>query len=206
MIIIDNSKEFTDKIIVLNELGVFIGSPRGEDIQTTLDTLKDENNKEGAKAILSKLDYISYAAIQKVQSNVKSEMVYIKHQQGKERRSRSISCHDQATAEKVVKSFSMMFPNGKHKEVQFGRIRSAIKPSIYLIAFMAFSSLLYSLAGATDVVISGANRGSKHLLLGLANVLGATGTLVLGSALALLCIWWLVRRVKNPPLMLTWKQ
>lgn len=206
MIVIDNSKDITDNIIILNDLGIFIGSPSKDEMQTTLTDLRDEGNVEGARAILSKFNYIPYDAIKKVQSNVKSEMVYIKHRKGSQIRSRSISCYDQTTAERVVTSFSKMLPNTKHTEVQLSPVRSAVKPSIYLIAFLAMSSFLYNLAGADDVTISGANRGTKHLFLGIANILGTTGTLILGSVLVLFCVWWLVKRVKNPPLMLTWRQ
>lgn len=206
MIFIDNSQDFTDKIIVLDDNGVFIDSPEEDQIKSITQILKDGTDRGKVKEILSKFDYISYKSIRKVQSNIKSEMVYIKHHNGKEIRSRSISCNNKDIAAHIVRSLSTKLPEFKFNEVQLGMFRSALKPSIYIVVFASLFSFAYSLTEIKDVTISGSNRGVKYIFLLVSDVLGPTGIVVVGFIFIAICIWWLIRRVKNPPLILSLKK
>ncbi len=45
----------------------------------------------------------------------------------------------------------------------------------------------------------------KAILLGVAEVLGIMGTLVVGGAISLLFAFWVYKRLQSPPLELVWR-
>lgn len=103
------------------------------------------------------------------------------------------------------------------KEEEF--IKSEEKASTFSVAKFSltkivitggFTALLYlaavDIASEKDVNASGRKSFLKEILVGIIDIIGATGVLLIGSGLILLFVYQLIQNLKNPPLLIRMKK
>lgn len=96
--------------------------------------------------------------------------------------------------------------NARYKRKEFTPLRAAVGPIV-----LGLLTCLLTLLFASEVLFdenyqpSGSRRASKEMLSKIIEALGPTGVLIVGGLVLIGCIWWGVRRVKNPPIIVTIK-
>lgn len=205
MLIIDNRESVFDTLIVLTDNYLFVGTKTDEKLDKALEGLQSASSDNDIEALVDG-KAIALEDIKKVSCNIHSELVYVKHKTPKETREQSISCQDQKTTEQLLSALKEKL-SFNEKRVQYGPTRAAIKPSIFVAISAFITYVLFGAAQAVaanpDVELSGRRQGLKAAFVWVMEFLGPTGVVILGGLITLLCAYWLVKRVKTPPLMCT---
>lgn len=96
--------------------------------------------------------------------------------------------------------------NARYKRREFTPLRAAVAPIV-----VGLLTCLMTLLFASDVLTkeshapSGRHRASRELVLNIIEALGTTGVIAVGALVLVGCVWWGVRRVKNPPIVVSIK-
>lgn len=96
--------------------------------------------------------------------------------------------------------------NARYKRKEFTPLRAAIAPIVVglitcLMTWLFASDVLFD----ENYVPTGRRRASQELVLKITEALGSTGVVIVGALVLIGCIWWGVRRFKNPPIMVSIK-
>ncbi|MEJ2044433.1 MAG: hypothetical protein P8X74_20905 [Reinekea sp.] len=205
MLAINNKEAVFDTAIGLSDSSIFICTKGDDELDNTLTALENAKSDEEASRILKGGVRIAYANIDKVVCNIKSEMIYIKHRDGKEKRSQSLSCQDQSTTEKVLLALKERNPGFSEKREQLGIFRSSIKPTIFIAISIFGTYIFYVMASVfsnnTDIDVGGRKSFIKKVFVWVLESLGPTGVAIVGGIITLSFVIWLIKRIKNPPLM-----
>ena len=101
-------------------------------------------------------------------------------------------------------------PRFQRHEVQYGVVRAALAPFLMgvLVALLTYGSMWTAVlfaAGDEANFVKGAGRYAfaAQLHIQVCRWLGPTGVAIVGGLVVLASIVWLVKRVKQPPLMIT---
>jgi hypothetical protein len=101
-------------------------------------------------------------------------------------------------------------PRFQRAEVQYGIVRAALAPFFMgvLVALLTYGSMWVAVlfaAGDEANFVKGAGRyataAQLHILV--CRLLGPTGVAIVGGLAVLGCVVWLVKRLRQPPLMIT---
>jgi hypothetical protein len=96
----------------------------------------------------------------------------------------------------------------KHERAT-GKWQALKTPGIGLLVSLALTAITYGIAkdleAGNELNPSGRRAWLKAILMGIAEVLGAKGTVIVGSAVSLLFAFWVYKRLKSPPLELVWR-
>jgi len=101
-------------------------------------------------------------------------------------------------------------PRFQRHEVQYGVVRAALAPFLMgvLVALLTYGSMWTAVlfAGGDESAYlraAGRHESAARLYILVCRSLGPTGVVIVGGLVVLGCIVWLVKRVKQPPLMIT---
>jgi hypothetical protein len=101
-------------------------------------------------------------------------------------------------------------PRFRRSEVQWGTVRAALAPFFtgVLVALFTYGSMWTAVLFAAGDEANFVKRAGRHaaaaqLHILVCRLLGPTGVAIVGGLAVLGCIVWLVKRVKQPPLMIT---
>lgn len=212
MIILDNRGAVMDSLIIVGAEGLYVGMLADKEQDKSIPLLEAlEGDESGISNIVPKMTYIPYADITRVKSNLKSEMMDIHYNKRKGKKTEpdscNISCQDLDTTRTLLAHLKERLPGFDESEKQYGKVRASIKPSIFVaisaLITWATVTIARAVAAGESAEITGSKRGAKKLFLWLAETLGPMGALALGGLITLLFVVWLVKRVKNPPLVYT---
>lgn len=100
---------------------------------------------------------------------------------------------------------SLLGSGWSRREIQYGPLRAGVGPLVSIVVVGGITAALWagarSLAAGDDVDTDGRRGLFKKVFVWVLDLLGPTGVLVLGGVIVLALLWWLVARVKDPPLM-----
>jgi len=101
-------------------------------------------------------------------------------------------------------------PRFQRAEVQYGIVRAALAPFFtgVLVVLLTYGSMWTAVlfaAGDEANFVKGAGRyaAAAQLHILVCRLLGATGVAIVGGLVVLGCVVWLVKRVTQPPFMIT---
>ncbi|MCO6043447.1 hypothetical protein NG895_05965 [Aeoliella sp. ICT_H6.2] len=90
---------------------------------------------------------------------------------------------------------------------QWSPLRAARAPLIALgvtaLFIFLFVKAAAELAAGQEADITGRQRGLKALLVVVLDTIGPTGVYIAGGVVGCLLLYWLVRRITNPPMVTT---
>ncbi len=90
-----------------------------------------------------------------------------------------------------------------------GKWQAMKTPGIGLLISLAITAITYGIAqdleAGNDFNPSGRRAWMKAILMGVAEVLGKTGTLLVGGAISVAFAVWLYKRMKSPPVEMVWR-
>lgn len=185
------------------------GSP--SDIEALRQDLIEQGNLNDGR--LAKARTIPFKKIMLICGDEKSRKLQIRHfslaatvtTQGV--KMTDLEFTDVETLRGVAASFQQRFgPDGKLTRKEFTPARALVAP-VVTAAFIGLMTYFGArgVAESTDFQAKGRHRAAKELVGRLLVFLGPTGTAVVGLILILICAVWAVKRLRNPPIMITLK-
>lgn len=151
---------------------------------------------------------IPLGAITKVRANRHSDAMNVYYTADGKARMANVGFASSAVRDEAFSALqAQLGPASTTTVSSFTPLRAMVAPLISLaivsfIVFVAYQSALELAAGA-EARIRGRAALLKLLFVGLLNLLGPTGVLILGGLVLLGLVVWLFKRVKTPPIMLT---
>ena len=203
---VDSSSPF-DSVIVLTKEVILVANPaQGEQREQLRKALEAEEPLQEIVPKDSKV--IPLSALQSVKSNKHNDLVWLTWLHGKEKKFDNISMPTREDRDSFFDALRTILEPGFSFDVkEHTRIGTAVKPIVGAIVVAGVTWVCYAAAvdlasrGAVDV--HGRHRGIKRLVVWTLDLLGPTGVVVVGTLVVLCMFWWLVARVKTPPVMMT---
>jgi hypothetical protein len=170
---------------------------------------------DDALYVLPQEKQVRYDAISFVRANKFSDDLDICHRRSPlplDNDTTTVTFKDASARDSALEALARrLAPRFQRREVQYGIVRAALEPFLIggLLAIITYGSVqVAALVAAGD----GANffkrgapvgaRGARLYIL-VCRLLGPTGVAIVGGLAVLACIVWLVKRVNQPPLMIT---
>lgn len=123
--------------------------------------------------------------------------------------STTLNVGDIDTINELVRAMSQNeeFTRSEEKASMFSVVKSSL---IRIPAAAGFTALMYfvanDMASGKDIDTSGRRSLYKKIMVGIIDLIGATGVLILGGAITLFFIYQLVQNLKNPPTLIRMKR
>jgi hypothetical protein len=202
-----------------------VGEKRGQVLVLTGDALhrievKGDKVKHEVPALAASLgggqppsaiggaDVVPLAAIRRVEIDPGNTSVKFVHEHGGKPGSLQFSVQQDAHAREIARAAVERAGLPAEERSEDISVGEAVMPPIILGAIVGvFWGLVYMVAAddqGGDARVHGRNAGAKRLLLFVAQLLGQTGTLVVGAILLALFVGWAVMRVVKRPQRLVW--
>jgi hypothetical protein len=90
-----------------------------------------------------------------------------------------------------------------------GKWQNMKTPGIGLLLSIACTAITHGIAqdirSGGDLTPTGRRAWLKAIFIGIAEMLGTTGTLVVGGAISLLFAYWVYKRLRSPSMELVWR-
>jgi len=151
-------------------------------------------------------NHIVLRTLAKVQQEQADDDIDFSYREGKEDKTQSVTILDAGIRAEVLAAVERAL-HGRFRryEDQYSKPRSAFAPLVMLTVvgfgtrILANAAAALGDAGAREV--DGRNKGLKKLVLWALDLLGPTGITVIGTLFFALSLWYLVLRIRTPPLM-----
>lgn len=205
-----DEKAAFESLVAFDENGIFVASPNRTEVVEIAEQIKSgtppASALEGKRAKLIQLD-----TLKSIKSNRHTNIVHYKTvgTDGKDSLGNFTIKKDQR--DDLFKSLEILCSRGfKYTETQFSIFRAALTPLISIAVVTLFTYLGYGaavqMAAGDTADISGRNAGVKRILASGLDILGPYGVAIIGGIIGVLCLIWLVNRIKTPPFILQYKK
>ncbi len=158
-------------------------------------------SETGAKSLVAPLSEIQTLSAQGHSDTIK--ITYLPH--GTEKtKSHSFSVANQQTSNEIIQSLqSAIGRPGETREESVSFLEAVTGPAIITVVagLLSFALIATSreLAAGHQIEITGRKPGIKRLLVGIAETLGETGSLVVGGLVVVGCLGFLIMRITKRP-------
>ncbi len=199
-----------DRIVVLVDGALIVANPSG-DGEPEAAKQKIEAGQPVLEALGSKAKTIRFDKIKKLSSNKHSDMVDYQHDSDGKLEADNISMASQEARDQLFEALRGKLDSTHTYDCrEFSRARGAFAPIIWIAIVVGATALL---SGAASEIaegktpdIEGRRALLKRLLAWVLEFLGSTGVLIVGGIITVACIFWLIKRIQLPPIMMTFKR
>lgn len=193
-----------DRLFVVTDDAVLVANPPAETLPTIASSVR---GGAPVKTLVPDLEEFPFAAITSVTANKFRDTMMIHYNQGPKTRMKDVHFKDAAVRNDALTALARR-ARFQRREVQYGLVKAALAPLLTTIGFAAFTylSILAAAAlasGEEEAEIRGRQQVLKRLFVWALELLGPIGIGIIGGLLVLGCLFWLVGRIKQPPLMIT---
>ncbi len=204
--VFSNGDALFDRLVVVTNEALFTANPD----KPLLAGLAAQVVATGpmVKSVVPDADEIAFTSISSVKANRHRTDLNVYYHDGSRDRMKNIDFESARTRDRAFESLRRRLgPRFVKDEQQYGLAGAALAPLVTTLVLGGLTMFLMSAARELDngvpVKIAGSARTTKRLTVLVLDVLGTTGTMVLGGLLVAASIAWLVARVRKPPLMAT---
>lgn len=205
-----DEKAAFESLVALDENGIFVASPENSRISEIAEQIRSGTSPvsalEGTNSKLIQLDTLKY-----IKSNRHSTIVNYKTEgsDGKDNLGNFTIKKEQR--DELFKNLEILCSRGfNYTETQFSKFRAALSPLITigvvaLITFFSFQAAI-QIAEGESPDIKGRHSLIKSIFAGTLDFLGPNGVIIVGGIISVLCLIWMVNRIKKPPFILKYQK
>ena len=203
--VFSSKEQLFDRLVVLTTESIFTANP---DKPLVAGIAAKVANTLAVKSVVMDAEEFPFKSISKVETNRHRTDLNVYYHDGKSNRMKNIDFDSKAIRDRVFESLRRRLGRNFVKdEEQYGMGRAAIAPLVTALvlagATWLFTLAAQELADGVEPEIRGRQQLIKGFAVGMMNLLGPTGVMIVGGLCVAGAIAWLVARVKTPPLMAT---
>lgn len=203
-IVVTNTAPLTDKLVVVTPHALFVTSPSEETVKTLAEAI--EQGGDPAELLKSARN-IEYGKVKDIKADKAGETLdlrILKFMGSIE--SLNVRFDDTAKRDVALEALEIQLAGrAARTEKQYSRFGAAFSPFFWLLFTAGAGLYAYDIAAQAaqghHTKASGSAR--VRLFYTLAEFLGRGGVIIVTSLLLLMFAYWLVKRVKNPPCVVT---
>ena len=204
--VFSSKEQLFDRLVVVTNDAIYAANPDKEQVARAAALVTAAG--AAVKTAMPGAEELPFAKISKIETNRHRTDLNIHHHNGTRETIKNIDFDNAATRDRAFESLRRRLgPKFRKDEVQYGLGRAMLAP---IVTALAFAGVTWFLMGAAQELrdgvearTSGRNALIKSLFVLVLNVLGPTGVVIVGVLFVAAALWWLVARIKNPPLMAT---
>lgn len=206
---IDENAAF-ESIVALDDIGIFVGSPERSRIVEISEQIKTGTSPasalEGSRFKLIQFDTLHY-----IKSNRHTSFVQYRYKGNNGKDALDNFTIKKEQRDDLFKKLEYLCSRGfQYTETQFSRFRAALAPIITVCVVVVMTILSYQaaiqMAAGDSPDTSGRRSQVKRIFAGILEFLGPTGVLIVGGFISIICLIWLVNRIKTPPFILKYQK
>ncbi len=150
--------------------------------------------------------HVVLRSVSKVQLARGEDEIDFTSREGKNEKTELVTIVDESVRAEVFTAIEWV-TQGRFKlyEDQYSRARAAFATAVSLTIFGFGTKIAASAAAvlknADEYAIEGRNKGLKHIVVWLLDLLGPTGIWVIGGSICALLAWSLFTQIKSPPFL-----
>lgn len=204
-----DEKASFDSFLALDENSIYIASPEKSRIVEIAEQIRSGTSPvsalQGSRAKQIQLDTLKH-----IKSNKHTCIINYKFTgTGGKNKLGNFTFKEELRDDLFAKLDFLCSRGFKYTETQFNRFRAAIAPLAMICAVSILSlicqQIAIQIAEEGPIEITGRYRGYKRLFVSTIEFLGPTGIIIIGGIFGILCLVWLVMRIKTPPFMLEYR-
>lgn len=189
-------KQVFDSLIVLTDEGIIISNP-SENEHPGISQEIEKGNLDAIK----KPSVIPFNKIKKIKANRKDADIKVNYHK---KETKNLLFNDMKTRDEVFTQIkNHLGDKATLSTKEYSPVRASFQPIITLIICGALTFAGYmgakGLAAGGTAVIKGRRIFIKKIFYWLMETLGPTGFIIVGSLIGIGIIYWLVKRVQDPP-------
>jgi len=198
----------TNRVVVLSEDAVYSAHPSKKQMPAISAAL--EEGQHVASVVKDDVTAVPIGAISMVEYDRTGDDIEIEYALGREKKTESIWFSSAEQRDDFAAQLAERLTDFTSETKVYGPVRAAVGPIGFGAVVAFFTWVLHgaavALAGGADVDVSGRRAGLKRLVMGIVELIGPTGVLVVGGLLLALTVAVLVMRIKEPPIMVKMKR
>lgn len=194
-----------NQVMVLRGDSLLVADP-GDRERDRLQALAEKGELRAEEVDLKGV-VVPLSGIQKVQSNLKTESLEItwKERRGKQD-TEYVSFADAAQRDQALEALeAALGPNFGRTLSHYGRPRAAVAPLVAAAVLvgltLAMRAAAIDIASGASTEVSGRRAFLKRIIAQVLEFLGPWGVTILGGLCVAGTLWWLVKRVADPPVV-----
>lgn len=193
-----------DRLFVVTDDAVLVANPPSETLPAIASSVR---GGAPVKTLVTDAEEFPFAAITAVKANMFRDSMIIEYNQGPKSRLKDVHFKDAATRNNALTALEKRLGSRFQKRMeQYGLVKAALAPLLTTIGFAAFTyiSVLAAAAlaaGEEEAEIRGRQQLLKRLFVWAMELLGPIGIGIAGGLIVLGCLFWLIGRIRQPPLM-----
>lgn len=207
-----NENVSVDRAVALIDSTLLISTPDKEIIQeyaSKFEGVMEESDLE--KVFNSRTKAFPFDSIRKIESDQHTKKIKMQYDSGNKVTDYSFSMASEGERDSFFEAIQNSNAPFDYSVKEYNALTASLAPLGFTVLTGAFTWLLFTmaqeLANGQGVSISGRrNAFYKMLLVRAADILGTTGSLILGAVLLLFVLRFWYQSVKTPPIMMTLKK
>lgn len=199
-----NSK--SHKALIVADGVAYVGSPTQSDVEVI--TMVIAAGESPLPLLGTKSSRLTREDIREVIAESSGLDLTIHYDRGDERRFTVVTFTDAASLTAALSHLEQELQLARHIR-QHSSFSAAMQPAVWLCILGLFTFVCVGassqLLSGDEAEIRGRRSGLKRLLVAVLGRIGPNGVYVVGAVLAVPLVWWMVNRIKTPPVITTLK-